>query len=100
MLLSPIKSVLLHGNLNRQNSIKYQMCPSTEFSEGVWNISIASIGFSCLERNVNELSCVSCNLVKSQKFNTNQEIENYQQPFGIFKIETGVKRVQFGTKKI
>jgi hypothetical protein len=96
MLLSPIKSVIVSGNLNRKNSIKYQLCPSTEFSEGLWNISVASIGFSCNERNVKELCRVSCNLVKCQKFNSNQEVQTYEQPFALFKIETSEKTIQFG----
>jgi hypothetical protein len=95
MLLSPIKSVILSGNLNVKNSLKYQLCPSTEFSEGLWNISIASINFSCREQNVKEQCNVSCNLVKAQKFNSKQEVQSYQQPFALLLFQTGVKSIQF-----
>jgi hypothetical protein len=56
------------------NSIK--LCPnSTEFSQGLWNVSIPSISFSCNERNVKEVCQFSCNFVKSQRWSKNNEIE-------------------------
>jgi hypothetical protein len=97
MFLSPIKSVILSGNLKDKNSVKYQLCPSTEFSEGLWNISVASIAYTCRERNVKELCKVSCNLVKSQKFNNNQEVQSYQQPFLMLLLETGTNKTDFGS---
>jgi hypothetical protein len=95
MLLCPIKSVIISGNLNVKNSVKYQLCPSTEFSEGLWNISVASIAFTCREQNVREHCNLSCNLVKAQKFSDRQEVQSYQQPFALFMLETGIKTIQF-----
>ena len=65
--VSPIKSIVISGNL--QSSIKYQLCPPSEFRQGVWNICLSSIGVSCVIPNVKELCSVSCNVVNAQKYN-------------------------------
>jgi hypothetical protein len=93
-MFSSVKSVILSGNLNVKNSLKYKLCPnSTEFSQGLWNISIPSISFSCHERNVKELCQVSCNFVKAQRWSQNNEIESYEEPLGMFLLETGSKTI-------
>ena len=89
----PIKSVILTGNL-KQNSIKYSLCPVTEFSEGVWNITVCSIGYYCTE-NFHEHCEISCNLVKAQKFNKSFEVETYNQPFAVFLLNTGQRTLYF-----
>ena len=83
---APIKSVVIYGNLQNDN-LTYKLCPSSEFSEGVWNICISSLGYIC-KTNVNELCEVSCNLVKSQKYNNNFEVESYDEPFTLFLLES------------
>jgi hypothetical protein len=93
---SYIKSVIISGNLNVKNSISYKLCPnSTEFGQGLWNVSIPSISFSCNVPNVREVCQLSCNLVKSQRWNRTNEIESYQQPFGMFILNTASKTVYF-----
>jgi hypothetical protein len=93
-MFSSVKSVILSGNLNVKNSLKYKLCPnSTEFSQGLWNISIPSISFSCHERNVKEVCQITCNFVKSQRWSKNNEIESYEQPLGMFLLETASKTI-------
>jgi hypothetical protein len=95
-MFSSVKSVIISGNLNQTNSLTYKLCPnSTEFSQGLWNVSIPSISFSCSTVNVKELCQFSCNFVKSQRWSQNNEIETYEQPFGMFLLETGTKTKLF-----
>ena len=93
---APVKSIILSGSIN--SNLCYKLCPSTEFSEGVWNISISSVAYRCKAPNVNEISEISCNLVKSQKLNSNYEVESYDQPFGLLLIKSSdsKKIVNFG----
>ena len=83
---APLKSLTICGNL--QNSITYKLCPINEFSEGVWNISVNSVYSKCKIANYKEVCEISCNLSKAQKFNEFGQIEWYQQPFGIFVINS------------
>jgi hypothetical protein len=93
---SSLKSVIISGNLNRKNSIVYKFCPNSgEFSQGLWNIAIPSISFTCNVPNVKEICQFSCNLVKSQRWNSDNEIESYEEPFGMFLLQTGTKIVNF-----
>ena len=83
---APIKSVLISGNLN--SDLIYKLYPSTEFSEGGWNMTISSIAYTFNNDIVlKELCAISSNLVKSQKLNKNSEIETYEQPFLLFLLE-------------
>ena len=88
----PLKSIILSGNLNQ--NLKYQLCPVTEFSEGVWNITVCSIGYSCVE-NFFEHCEISCNLSKAQKFNEAFQVETYNQPFGLFLLHNGKRTIYF-----
>ena len=90
----PIKSVIISANL--QKGLKYRLCPSTEFSEGVWNITISNIGYICNIPNYQEICEISCNVVKAQKYNETFEVQTYDQPFGIFVLESKKKTVNFG----
>ena len=83
---SPIKSVVIAGNLQNDDLI-YKLCPSTEFSEGVWNICIVSLAYFC-KNDVKEVCEVSSNLVKSQKYTPNSEVELYDQPFTLFVLDS------------
>jgi hypothetical protein len=99
MCSSVTKSVIISGNLNRNQALTYKLCPnSTEFSQGLWHVSIPSISYNCYQRNVNELCQFSCNFVKSQRWNQRNEIESYQQPFGVFLLETSTKTISFDQK--
>ena len=94
---APIKSVLLSANLET-NFLKYTLCPVNEFSEGVWNIAIKSIAFSCEIRNFKEICQISCNLCKAQKRNQSFQVQSYQQPFGTFVMQEGKHVIYFGMK--
>jgi hypothetical protein len=86
-----IKSALLQGPIKKK--LVYQLCPSTEFSEGVWNLSIASVSYSTNNPDdKKDIFSISCNVVKSQKLSSSNEIENYNQPLNTFLIETKKKQ--------
>ena len=94
---SPVKSVIINGKIN--NPITYKLFPSTEFSEGVWNISLVSISYTCATSDVEELCSVSCNMVKSQKLKDDSyTVESYEQPFGVFLLSSSKIRntITFG----
>ena len=99
---APIKSVIVSGNL--KNGLKHSLCPRSEFSEGAWNISVSAIAVDFKIESYNELCEISCNLVKSQKFNASFEVECYDQTLNIFALkcsETEKKNViQFGNYNI
>ena len=92
--IGTIKSVIVSGNLNR--NLVYKLCPNTEFSEGAWNINIKTIAYSCLIPNFKELCEISCNLVKSQRYNDSFEVESYDQPFTIFVLESQKTTLNLG----
>ena len=94
---SLIKSVIISGNLN--NSLKYKLCPSTEFSEGVWNLCVLSAAYSCNTIQINAICSISCNLVKAQKYNSNNEIELYEQPLCICQIRSEIPKKTFSYEK-
>ena len=84
---APVKSVIISGNLN--DSVVYKLCPITEFSEGVWTLTLLSIGYSYNVANFNSVCSLSCNLITSSKFNSNFEVELYEQPLGMFILKSG-----------
>ena len=92
---APCKSIIISGNLKNTN-LKYQLCPVNEFSEGVWNITILSVGYSCNVENFKEHCKISCNLSKNQRFNDSSEVELYEQPFALFYLEEQKHTVYFG----
>ena len=87
---SPIKSVVISGNLF--DGISYKLCPITEFSDGVWNLSLFALGYNCNLRDIDYICSVSCNLITAQKYNLRNEVELYEQPLGIFVLKTGPKK--------
>jgi hypothetical protein len=94
-MCSNLKSIIISGNLNVKNSLTYKLCPNnTEFSQGIWNISIPSISYSCEDQNVKEICQFSCNFVKSRRWSKGQ-IESYEQPFGMFLLESTSKTIAF-----
>ena len=95
---APCKSIIISGNL-KDEKLKYQLCPVNEFSEGVWNITVLSIGYSSAVKNFKEHCQISCNLCKSQRFNDSFEIELYEEPFGLFALEEGRHTVYFRKKE-
>jgi hypothetical protein len=90
--IGPIKSVVVSGNL--KSTIKYLLCPPTEFRTGVWNISLSSIATSCHTRNVKEICTISCNMVNADKYNKNNEVEVFEQPLAMTLIESDKPKVQ------
>lgn len=99
---APIKSVIVNGNL--KSGLTYNLCPISEFSEGAWNICVSAIAFSFKIQNFNELCDISCNLVKSQKFNASYEVERYNQSLNIFHLKCSENEkknvVRFGNYNI
>ena len=93
-MTAPIKSVLLIGKVS--SALIYRLCPSTEFSEGVWNLCLSSIAYSCTTPNIEELCSISCNMVKSQRFNQEFIVESYEQPLGLCLIKTQKYSANFG----
>ena len=89
----PIKSVLLKGSIN--DYIVYKLCPITEFSEGVWQLSIFSIAYSvpAILNEINDIFSISCNLVKGQKYSILNEVENYQLPLTTFILQNKPSKV-------
>ena len=81
---SPIKSVLLKGSI--KDFIVYKLCPITEFSEGVWQLSLFSIAYTVppIVNEFNDFYSISCNLVKGQKYSISNEVENYELPLSTF----------------
>ena len=64
----PIKSVLLKESI--KNKLVYKLVPPTEFSEGVWNLSLASISYSTnVDINIKNIYSITCNVVKSELHN-------------------------------
>ena len=82
---APIKSVIVNGNL--RSGLTHILCPISEFSEGAWSICVSAIAFSFNIENFNEICDISCNLVKSQKFNASHEVERYNQTLNIFHLK-------------
>ena len=87
---APVKSIIISGN--SKNQIIYKLYPDTEFSQGVWYISIPTVAYSS-KVPVKQMCSVSCNLVKSQRIKNNYEVECYEQPFGIFMLESTSEKI-------
>jgi hypothetical protein len=86
----PNKSVFLQGPITKK--LVYKLCPSTEFSEGTWKLSLASISYSTIEQNNKDVFSITCNVVKSQKLSSSNEVENYDQTLNTFLLDTNKKR--------
>lgn len=82
------KSVLIKGRLK---NLQYQLCPNTEFSSGLWSMSLSSIYYECKDQNVTTLCSVSSNFVRSQGYSANNSINTYEQPMTLFLLESGKK---------
>ena len=80
----PIKSVLIKGSI--KDHLVYKLCPITEFSEGVWQLSISSIAYTVqpIVNELNDFFSISCNLVKGQKYSSTNEVENYELSLSTF----------------
>ena len=92
----PMKSVILKGTLKR--GLVYRLYPNTEFSEGLWNLTILSISYSLNVNNINDIFSVCCNLVKAHKISQLNEVENYEQPLGVFHLKNIQNEAE--TKKV
>lgn len=93
-----MKSVLLKGDLRTNSTIDYILTPNTEFSNGKWKICVNYLAYNCDEPNVNEICHLSCNFVRSQKYSVElKETITYEQPFGIFQLESGKKVISLST---
>ena len=87
----PIKSVFIQGTIKEK--LVYQLCPSTEFSEGIWNLCLVSLSYSNTTTNdYKGIFVISSNVVKSQKFSVSKEVENYDQPLNSFLLDSSLKK--------
>lgn len=88
------KVVQIKGNLSQKN-IKYQLCPSTEFATGFWNVTILSI---CCETNaeveIDTFCSVSTNFCVAQRFSNQGIVEAFEEPLATFhlKLNSVVKK--------
>ena len=88
----PLKSVLLKGTL--EDHITYTLSPATEFSEGIWTIAVNSLTYECLidSIEIKHSFSISCNLVKSQKLSSSNQVETYDQPLNVFIFDAKLKK--------
>ena len=94
--MSAIKSILLKGNF-KDKKVNYRPCPSSEFSNGAWNVCINAISYNCHDQNFKSDCSISCNFVRGQKFSANEDsILTYQLPMVLFHVETGEKSLSIG----
>ena len=79
-----IKCAQISGNVN--GSLKYRLCPSTEFSTGRWNVAISEV---CAHANeeFKGFITLSTDFSVNQQFNNKKEIEIYQQPLITFQLD-------------
>jgi hypothetical protein len=96
----PIKSVLLKGRI--QQSVTYKLCPGTEFSEGVWNLSLLSLTYSVItsDQTNKEVFSISCNQVKGHQFSSSNEVESYNQPLSTFIVDHKLKTKNVNFEKL
>jgi hypothetical protein len=85
----PIKSVIIKGKIKEK--LVYKLCPSTEFSKGVWNLCVVSVSYSA-NGNLKDIFTISCNVVKSQKFSASNEIDIYDQELTSFVLDSSLKK--------
>jgi hypothetical protein len=91
MSIKYCNSVLLKGSI--KSKIVYKLSPSTEFSEGVWNLSLASISYSTSStNNIKDIYSITCNVIKGQKFSVSNEVETYDQTLNIVVIDTSLQK--------
>lgn len=80
------KTVQITGNL-KSDGLKYRLCPSDEFSNGRWCVSVLNIAFE-LKEPINVLCTLSTNFCVNKRFSKFGEPEIYEEPFGTFEILT------------
>lgn len=94
------KSIVVSGNL-KNLKLGYRLCPSTEFSAGLWNVTVSSL---CCEARVDiDAFCtITSNFCVSKKYSSNGQVETYQEPFGTFHIQvrSGKKQMITNTNPI
>ena len=79
------KSVSIKGNLKKSGKLFYRPCPNNELRNTLSCLSIASIAF--IAKKEIETPCfITCNFVKSQKFDENSRIESYENTLQSFLI--------------
>lgn len=80
------KTVQISGNL-KDEGLSYRLCPSDEFSNGQWCVSVSNIAFRS-EQPLNALCTLSTNFCVHKKFSKSGEPEIYEEPFGTFELVT------------
>lgn len=78
--MASIKYVQCIGNL-KENNVIYKLCPTNEFSTGVWQMAISC--FCCeTEEDINEFCNISSNSCVGQRISSSGQVETYEQPLG------------------
>jgi len=76
------RSIQIKGNLSNKG-LKYRLCPSDEFSVGVWLIAISSL--YCESSVKHDILCtISTDFVIAKKFDGHGQTSNYEEPLGVF----------------
>jgi hypothetical protein len=82
---SPISTINLSGKLT---SLTYMMYPSNELSQGLWNLSLYEVVVNTIGWEGNFAVGISCNLVRSLKYNKNNEAESCNPILATFVIKS------------
>lgn len=71
MEYGPLKSIFLKGNLQTLNGVLSITLPFQELRKGLWQITIAELGFEILRTNVpiNNILTISTNFIIDLKYN-------------------------------
>lgn len=80
------KSVTLRGNL-KDGKLIYRPYPSNEFIDVYSSLAIGSI-ISSSKIDIDTSLTISCNFIKSQKFNENYQVISYEQPLQSFQVNS------------
>lgn len=73
-----IRSLTVSGTLNENDCLTYKLYPSSEFSNGVWQMCITSVGISTLnEIPSSQFALINCNLIKDLKITDEYNIDSF-----------------------
>lgn len=71
--MSIIYSVQINGNIKTSNVLKIKLC-IPKFQSGAWMLCLSTICYQPKEPNLNAICQLSTNLIKGQKYDSNNQI--------------------------
>lgn len=90
-----LKSVILSGNLKKQENLTYKLYPSCEYNTGTWQMCVTSVSFSQVEESsVSQLALLNCNMVKDLKMEHNYTIATFYPTLASVYISCDKKQKQ------